>query len=78
MLCPTVEAERFADWNAKPISGKLAMNSLAISSAVNGAVCATQVSRFTSTHCAIGVPFGSTPLKSTSCQCAGKWIQPSR
>jgi hypothetical protein len=29
-------------------------------------------------HCAIGVPFCSTLLKFTSCQCTGKWIQVSR
>ena len=35
---------------------------------MKGATCATQPSRFTGTHCATGVPFGSTPLKFTSCQ----------
>jgi len=42
---------------------------------VSAAVRATQFSLFTGMHCATGVPFGNTPLKFASCQCAGKWIQ---
>jgi hypothetical protein len=45
---------------------------LCVSSLVNVAVRVTQLSRLTGMHCAPGVPFGSTPLKFVSCQCAGK------
>ena len=39
---------------------------------------ANQVSRLTGRHCATGVPFGRTPVKAASCQCAGKCTQLSR
>jgi len=44
---------------------------------VNAAVRAVQLSRLIGKHCAIGVPFGNTPLKFGSFQRAGKWIQAS-